>query len=521
MSSLQANRRRGQSAWRTAGLPLVLIAVVLAVTGAVLMFLQARLIRVQLDNRVLDQARHIAVTSSDLFRQELTAALRIVAYAKPNEPVDALRLSGALPGWIDGLWQWDGTALELLDQPATHTGDLEAAVRTLLDRPQPVELPSALTPLRPTLRDVPMPDGGSVLLAMLEARDTYGDPMVYVVGVTRTQVIEELIAPLVALADGLELVPTSEAVNALPPGLDSALGDWSLQLTEDFVHDQRSRFFAQAFGYMTLTLLALVTMLVAMWLLLGVMRREVALAEMKSNFVADVSHELKTPLALIQMFGETLHSGRVPTEEKRREYYGIIIRESTRLTNLINNILDFARIDAGQKEYRFEPTDIEELVRDTYEAYQMELDHAGFTHVLRVEPNLPMISVDRDAIIQVLINLISNAIKYSDDEKALEIDVSQDTLRDRHGVLIEVKDEGIGIRPEDRAHLFDGFYRSSDGRVRKVRGTGLGLALSKHIIDAHDGSVNVVSRLVKGTAFRVFLPVLDRPGEAGEVNTAP
>jgi len=249
-----------------------------------------------------------------------------------------------------------------------------------------------------------------------------------------------------------------------------------------------------------------VTLLGGMWFMIRVARREMALAALKANFVADVSHELKTPLALIHMFAETLQSGRVASDEKRDEYYGIIMRESTRLTNLINNILDFARIEAGKKLYQFDTVDAAQVVRDTYAAYSAQLDACGFEHHLTIEEDLPPIYADRDAIAQTVLNLINNAVKYSPDEKHLVVQVTRDTRRGRHGVLISVHDRGMGIKPEDRQRLTEGFFRVSDSRVRGQGGTGLGLALVKHIVEEHHGALDIESRLVKGSAFRIFLP---------------
>lgn len=278
-----------------------------------------------------------------------------------------------------------------------------------------------------------------------------------------------------------------------------------------FVEEQRRTVVVLMLIYGGLTAAALATLLIAMWLLLRLVRREMALAEMKANFVADVSHELKTPLALIRLFAETLQSGRVPSDEKRNEYYAVILRECTRLTNLINNILDFSRIDAGRKEYVLQPTDVAEVVRETYDAYRPQLDHEAFEHRLTIADALPRVDADRDAISQVLVNLINNAIKYSRDERYLAIEVSADTRRDRRGVLLSVHDRGIGIRPEDRGHLTEGFYRAGDPRVREQGGTGLGLALVKNIVDAHHGSLDIETRLVKGSTFRVFLPASMEP----------
>lgn len=288
----------------------------------------------------------------------------------------------------------------------------------------------------------------------------------------------------------------------------------AMRPSEEFIEEQRRTVMTHITVYGALTGAALLTVLVAMGLLLRLARRDVALSEMKSNFVADVSHELKTPLALIRMFAETLRTRTDIPNEKRVEYYAIIERESNRLTNLINNILDFARIDAGRKEYRLQPTDVVAAVRETYASYREQLDREGFEHHLSIAEGLPNVDADRDAIVQILVNLINNAIKYSEDEKHLVIEVTADTRRGNRGVLISVHDRGIGIRPEERAYLTEGFYRADDARVRQKSGTGLGLALVKHIVEAHHGSLDVESRLIKGSTFRVFLPASVTPPAA-------
>jgi signal transduction histidine kinase len=322
---------------------------------------------------------------------------------------------------------------------------------------------------------------------------------------------KDLIDPQLGAGDGLEVVPIHQASEPWAQLPTTVLRCWVVQPTRAFIKEQQNMVLGLTLAYFGLTILALITILVAMWFLVRVARRNVALAELKSNFAADVSHELKTPLALIRLFGETLQSGRVVSEQKRQEYYSIITRESSRLATLINNILDFARIEAGRKEYKLQPTDVGQVVRETYNAYRAELDHDGFEHALTVADELPPIDADAGAISQVLVNLIGNAVKYSGTERFLGIEVTCDTRRGRRGVLITVHDRGIGISPEDRAHLFDGFFRASDDRVRDKGGAGLGLALVKRIVDAHHGSVEVESRLVKGTTFRIFLPTSGRP----------
>jgi len=276
--------------------------------------------------------------------------------------------------------------------------------------------------------------------------------------------------------------------------------------SESSADTERELLVLQTWAIVAVNCLPVVVLVAGMWLLGRVVRREVALSEMKANFVADVSHELKTPLALIRLFAETLQSGRVLAPEKRHEYYSVIVRESTRLTNLINGILDFARIEAGRKEYTFQATDVGNVVRETYESYRPQLEHEGFEHHLVVATDLPRVDADPDAIAQIVVNLLNNAIKYSREDRFVAIEVVRDTRRDRRGVLLSVHDRGIGIRPEDRGHLTEGFFRARDPRVRERGGTGLGLALVEQIVQAHHGSLDIESRLVKGSTFRVFLP---------------
>ncbi len=337
-----------------------------------------------------------------------------------------------------------------------------------------------------------------------EKHDETGEPL-------QAQLLRQA-THLLAPDRSLRIVPREDATNSWTVPLSFPLEAWVVVPTEEFVREQQSATMTQSAAYLGLTLMSLAALSFAVWYLMKLARREIALAELKANFVADVSHELKTPLALIRLYAETLQSGRVPTEEKKQEYYAVIARESTRLTELINGILDFASIEAGRKAYELQPTDVCEVVRDTYNAYRPQLDSHAFEHHLTMDPAAPRVDADPDAISQVLVNLIINAIKYSQAEKYLSIDLTTDVRRGKRGVLISVHDRGIGIRPEDRARLTEGFFRAPDDRVRQQGGTGLGLALVKRIVEAHNGSLDIESRLVKGSSFRVFLPASSTGG---------
>ncbi len=235
-------------------------------------------------------------------------------------------------------------------------------------------------------------------------------------------------------------------------------------------------------------------------------RRELQLSRQKSDFVANVSHELKTPLALIRLFAETLELGRVPTEEKAKQYYRVINKESQRLTQLINNILDFSRIEAGRREYRFAATEVGRIVNEVVEAYRFQIEQQGFALEVDVPEGLPEIQLDHEALGQALINLVNNAIKYSQHEKRIKI-----TARHADGrILLAVADRGIGIVKAEQKKIFEKFYRAENSLVHDTKGSGLGLALVRHIMDAHGGSVELESAPGKGSTFTLVLPVASR-----------
>jgi signal transduction histidine kinase len=242
-----------------------------------------------------------------------------------------------------------------------------------------------------------------------------------------------------------------------------------------------------------------------------VVSKEMALARLKSDFVSNVSHELRTPLALIRLYAETLELGRITTKEKKQQYYRIIRKESERLTALINNILDFSRIEAGRKEYEFRETDIAELVHNTLDSYRYQIEQQGFEFEETIDSNLPAVPVDREAIARALVNLVNNALKYSTDEKFLGVKLYRE-----NGVLkLEVLDHGIGIARRDQSKIFEKFYRTGDPLVHNTKGSGLGLSLVRHITQAHGGEIAVESTPGKGSKFTLSLPVAAAAQQCG------
>ncbi len=259
-------------------------------------------------------------------------------------------------------------------------------------------------------------------------------------------------------------------------------------------------------GFIDLMLLA------GLYLAYTNVRREIHLARLKSDFVANVSHELKTPLALIRLFAETLELGRVQGAEKARQYYRIINKESQRLTQLINNILDFSRIEAGRKQYRLVRADVGRVVREVLDAYRFPIEQQGFTLEVEMEEDLPEAEIDPEAIEQALLNLVNNAIKYSPNEKYIKLAVRREGNR----ILISVTDRGIGVPKADQKKVFEKFYRAENSLVHETKGSGLGLALVHHIMEAHGGGVELESNPGKGSTFTLAIPVERGRKEADE-----
>jgi signal transduction histidine kinase len=249
-----------------------------------------------------------------------------------------------------------------------------------------------------------------------------------------------------------------------------------------------------------------IVILIGIALISRVVSKEVEVARLKSDFLSSVSHELRTPLTTIRIMAEMLSMGAVASDEKRAEYHKNIVSESDRLTRLINNVLDFARIEDGRKKFEFGFGDIADTL---FEVERITGDYArkeGFTLNMTVDETLPPVSFDRDAMIQALINLVSNAVKYSRDEKYIELGASAGGEE----VTIWVKDHGPGIEASEIPHLFERFYRGGDHMTREAGGTGLGLSIVQHIISAHGGRVRVESKVGHGSRFEIILP-LDGP----------
>ena len=231
--------------------------------------------------------------------------------------------------------------------------------------------------------------------------------------------------------------------------------------------------------------------------------RELAIAEMRSHFAASVSHELKTPLTAIRMFAEALTMGVKKRPEEQKEYLQTIISESERLSRLLNNVLDFSKIEEGTRTYRFETTSLEDVIRAAEKAMAFPLNQKGFSLQVEVEKGIPPILADKDALEQAVLNLLHNAMKYSGESREILLRLR----RNGNMACIDVIDHGIGISEENRGQIFGKFFRVSGIENQKIPGTGLGLTIVSHIAKSHRGQVEVISYSGEGSNFSIVLPL--------------
>jgi len=230
--------------------------------------------------------------------------------------------------------------------------------------------------------------------------------------------------------------------------------------------------------------------------------REVRLAELKSNFVSSVSHDLKTPLALIQLFAETLELGRLKNTDRANEYYRIINSEARKLTRLINNLLDFSKIEAGLRLYKLEPVNLAGLTRSVLDSLESQFQHNQFSVATRLDPDVPVL-IDKEAAVQALENLLSNAMKYSPEHREILVEVDR---VDSYGV-VRVGDRGIGIPARLQRKIFNKFFRIQTDAGSGPQGTGLGLAIVDHVMRGHSGFVRVDSEPGRGSTFTLHFPL--------------
>jgi signal transduction histidine kinase len=429
--------------------------------------LQAQLTRGEADARALDAL----VTQSALIRRLYIVDRRErLVYPRAWRDGDAVVFRPLLAEITPSFWERGGKREVVSGDQVLRAALLKSRGESVL-----VAVSCDLDALRRDIFETTL--GGLESATIVAVLDHRGRPVYSRASLARA---ERLLS--VAFREGL---PSWSVAVYLPPGA-SPRQTVRRQVT----------IFTAAFGAL---LAVIVAGIVLAWRL---MRREAEMAQLKADFVANVSHDLKTPLSVIRMFGETLEMGRVADAERRQEYYRVITRESERLSRLIDNVLDFSRIEGGRRTYDPVPVAVEPLIRDTLESFGYPLAQQGFKVETRVAPDLPEVSMDADAVGQALGNLIDNAIKYSGDRRAITVDAA---LVDGE-LAISVADEGIGIPPEEQGRIFEKFYRVGQSETQGRRGSGVGLALVEHVAQAHGGRVTVESRPGVGSRFTLWLP---------------
>jgi two-component system phosphate regulon sensor histidine kinase PhoR len=275
----------------------------------------------------------------------------------------------------------------------------------------------------------------------------------------------------------------------------TTLYGWRVQVSPSASDELTARVRNRAMLELVMVLLSCVVIVLGVATILLAAERERRMSALKSDFVANVSHELKTPLALVRMFAEMLQSGRVASDTKKHEYLDIIVSESERLSSLIENVLDFARVERGRQAYDFADGSVADAVSKAVSVYRYRAEREGIDLEASIDPALPRATVDERAIQLAVINLIDNALKYAPGSGVVEVQAK----RENGSIVVRVTDHGPGVAPEDRERIFERFVRGATahtpGSGVPVRGSGIGLALVKHIVESHGGRA-----WVEGTA---------------------
>jgi signal transduction histidine kinase len=291
------------------------------------------------------------------------------------------------------------------------------------------------------------------------------------------------------------LVPPQEASGLLP--------GWRLGLGFK-EHDalaamsaRQARFYLWT-GFLVVLIIAMVALLVARYV-----AAQMQLARLKNELLSTVSHELRTPLASIRALVDTLAAGRFRNEQQLQDYLQLIATENLRLCHLIENFLTFSRLERGKKRFRFEALAPANVVATAVDALKKELTSTHCNFEVHVEPDLPHIRGDADALSTVLINLLDNSCKYTGDDKRICVRA----FAEGRQVCFEVEDNGIGFDHHEAQRIFDRFYQVDQSLTRQRGGCGLGLSIVQSIVHAHDGAVEVQSEPGKGSTFRVKIPL--------------
>lgn len=281
------------------------------------------------------------------------------------------------------------------------------------------------------------------------------------------------------------------------------LPKWKLLLSENKPGFIATLFKAGSGIYLLIFVLIALFMLLGFIFIIYTLNVEFRLNKMKSEFISNVSHELKSPLTSIRIMTEMLHNNRVETEERKSAYYSSMLEESEHLSHLIDNILDFSKMEDDHKKYNFTDLHLNELIESFLLSIRERLAVSGFDIKYNHPDRIPLIKADKEAILQVVYNLVDNAIKFSGTSREIDIDL----VSKADELQFCVKDYGIGIPDKDLEKIFDRFYRSEQPQLLGIRGSGIGLTIVKKITEAHNGHLTIESSPGEGSTFTISLPL--------------
>lgn len=248
----------------------------------------------------------------------------------------------------------------------------------------------------------------------------------------------------------------------------------------------------------------IMTLALGTFLFYKYLAREAELVRLKADFVDRASHTLKTPLTRMSLLAENMARGWVTEEARKKEFFNTVVLETARMGEMIDNMLNFSRIEAGKQQYEPEETYLQEIAAVLVDQYSGYIKNLGFQFTVEIDDRLPPLRLDRKAVKSIMTNLLQNALKYSLEEKYIRIRVYRE--REQESAVFEIEDRGIGIAKKDIPYIFKKFSRITDRRVQSIEGSGLGLFLVRHALEAHNGHIKVESAAGKGSVFKVFFP---------------
>ena len=292
-------------------------------------------------------------------------------------------------------------------------------------------------------------------------------------------------------------------LNAINIPLPNSMPTWELMISPKENLGLAAFVFRNEGVFFYIFLLILVILAIGLYFTMFIVNNELRVSQLKSNFISSVSHEFKSPLTGIRQMAEMLNDGRVPSEERKKKYYSAILQEGNRLSLMINNMLDFSKMEADQKSFHFENGNLADVTEEMVLLLRNYWSGKGIEINFELSEIVPDSWFDKESVKQVVQNLIDNACKYSGNSKIVNVEVGAEGEH----VILSVKDFGIGIKEQDIKELFTRFFRSNNTQTQQVKGSGIGLTVVKQIVEKHGGDIHVFSEYGKGSIFKIRFPI--------------